>query len=175
MGLDISYYEHMTPLRDDEVTVKEVNNCDVYRWHAHAQFWDRLDGIDAPYVRPHGKIDGFRAGAYSAYNRWREKLAVVATGLTPEEIWRNEGPLKEQPFWGLINFSDCEGCIGPQSSARLAREFKHYRQLFLDADYSDFVFYSTTPDEAREAFMRLYDDFAKAFEIAADTGYVRFH
>lgn len=65
------------------------------------------------------------------------------------------------PFWELINFSDCEGVLGPATSAKLAGDFATWQEK---ADQH--------PDEA---FRVLYARWRKACEMAADGGALVFH
>ena len=66
----------------------------------------------------------FRAGGYSHYWRWRDRLKIYAETLwTPTEALARGRPY---PFHELINFSDCEGTLGPEVCAVLARDFAQF-------------------------------------------------
>jgi hypothetical protein len=69
--------------------------------------------------------------------------------------------MSEGPFWELIHFSDCEGTIGPEVSAKLAQDFARYQ------DQAD-----AHPDER---FRDLYATWRTAFEMASQGGAVDFH
>ena len=115
---------------------------------------------------------GFRAGSYSGYNHWREKLAEIA-GYPSIETDRFGSGLKEMrhdagareagsgPFYELIWFSDCEGIIGPITSAKLARDFADF-QAKADAVEDDY-------------WREKYGKWRQAFEMAAEEGAVDFH
>lgn len=156
MGLDISVMEHPV------LTEKE----DELAWRIHAAdptLAARLDGKpEGKYV---GKLgDGFRAGSYSGYNRWREWLAQRVHGVMPSRIWDHPKTYEGKPFFELIHFSDCEGAIGPKTSAKLAKDFEEHRIEVCG---------NTT---AGDGYVELYEDFAKAFKRAAETdGFVIFH
>lgn len=107
----------------------------------------------------------FRAGSYSGYNAWREWLAKTIHGVTPQTIWDNPDQYIGKPFYELIEFSDCEGTIGPKISAKLAEDFRNY---FADIDSLD-----ETDDV--DCYKTKYRDWQKAFELAANTGAVCFH
>jgi hypothetical protein len=94
----------------------------------------------------------FRAGSYSGYNIWRDWLAGISGWGTAERCWA--GKQTEGPFYELINFSDCEGVIGPIVAAKLAKDFEEF------ADKAG-------PDER-------YLQWRKAFTMAADGGAVMF-
>lgn len=107
---------------------------------------------------------GFRAGSYSGYNWWRNELAKMAGYAAREhrgetsyclDCWEGQ----TGPFSELINFSDCEGTIGSEYGAKLARDFAEF-----DAQ----------AQALGEEFHEAYRDWRKAFEMAADNGAVIF-
>lgn len=78
----------------------------------------------------------------------------------------NPDEWREAPFFELINFSDCEGTIGPVAAAELARDFQEQREKVrpqLEALGADGWFASQ------------YDRWAVAFDMAAGRGLVEFH
>jgi hypothetical protein len=112
----------------------------------------------------------FRAGAYSAYNEWREQLAKMAGYPAEETYSRSFGNRtlhsaacwngKTGPFSLLIDFSDCEGAMSQDVC----------RQLL--ADFVEF------DDKAREIggwFYEKYSNWKEALEVASDGGMVCFH
>lgn len=107
-----------------------------------------------------GETLDFRGGSYSGYNLWREQLSQMATGLTPETIWKAQERYKDMPFFLLINFSDCEDTIGTEAAKVLAQQFAEWQER---ADQH--------PDEW---FREKYAQWRKAFELASDNGAVEF-
>jgi hypothetical protein len=81
---------------------------------------ERLDGYAQGVYRVEGESMGFRAGSYSGYNWWRRHLSLMALGEEPEDVWAEPPMYEGRPFVELIDFSDCEGCIGPRTSRKLA-------------------------------------------------------
>lgn len=146
MGLDISAYENLQYL--EEAT--EDN------YHIGVQVYDsgfdRLDGLVEGMYSTSGRIHDFRAGSYSGYNAWRSNLEEFANQL-------NDGSFEE-----LTNFSDCEGCIGPKTSAKLFQDFSRHYQAAKQHQCDD-----------HEWFIDKYEDWMKAFRIAANNGAVVFH
>jgi len=61
----------------------------------------------------------FRAGSYSGYGEWRNSLATVAGFRSARHAWENA---HSGPFFELLNFADNDGVIGPEVSAKLARD-----------------------------------------------------
>jgi hypothetical protein len=162
MGLDVSYFRNATFLRPDP-------QDDSYDWeggsetaaYPNSDFADQADGLVAGVYRVEDS-GGFRAGAYSAYNRFREQLAAMA-GYTPEDAW--EGRANGKPFQELVNFSDCNGMIGPKTSAKLAADFAAHQAT---ADVNENWMHVAT-------FADMYRSFRLAFETAAQDGFVQFH
>jgi hypothetical protein len=187
MGLDITAYGKVT--LKEAVSLEELKKKDwqhplyddgryQFLYSAHGQT-EQNDGMAEGFYEPGGsRPHAFRAGSYHGYNEWRRMLASLV-GKTPDEVWaasRREGrtrrpdavddeSVRSLPFFELINFSDCEGFIGPKTSAKLAADFKRMRskaEAAFDEDRND-------------AFMRCYDDWQRAFELASQGGVVLFH
>jgi hypothetical protein len=103
----------------------------------------------------------FKAGSYTGYSLWREKLCDFALKTTPEAVWAEPAQFEGKPFFELINFTDCDGRIGTAVAAKLSQDFRAHADLAEDFDLDG-------------SFMNLYDDFTKAFSLAADSGAVSF-
>jgi len=133
------------------------------RIYPNPDFPAQAEGIEDGYYGYENSMD-FRAGSYSGYNQWRDELARMA-GYAP--VASDHSPYaagawqkKSGPFWELINFADNEGCIGPKTSAKLAKDFAEFQHA---ADLN--------PDEW---FRQKYAYWRKAFELASNDGAVDF-
>lgn len=178
MGLDITAYsklEKIGVVYDEDGEPIDPQTCeplldDSIVLRANDAYPDRAAGLSAKGCYKFSGCYGFRAGSYSSYNYWRDELAKLAgwalSGYTQynkewpsyaASAWRATGG----PFWELINFSDCEGVIGPIACQKLAKDFADHQEL---ADAVD-----------DERFRELYADWRQAFEIASDGGAVEFH
>jgi hypothetical protein len=165
MGLDITAYRQVRAVHDVKVDEDgyPVNDGQI-RVHkivmdSQERDWPgRAKGIQAIVYEPADSLS-FRAGAYSGYNEWRRELSRRAGHGDPKRVW--EGVVTAGPFIELINFSDCEGVIGPVVSAKLARDFAEHEAKILAS--------------AEPWFADLYHKWRKAFEMAADGGFVDFH
>jgi hypothetical protein len=164
MGLDISYYESVEnidrPLRDEELDemIERGTGFEVYT----AGFVEQAQPFnDGDVLKTNRAGAGFRAGSYSGYGNWRRKLAKLVHGVNVEHIWENTELYKGKAFFELLNFSDCEGIIGPVVSNKLLNDFIEYDQKVQE-----------TRDEY---FIETYDDFYEAFAVASNGGLVRFH
>lgn len=170
MGLDIVWYKNAKLAEEGQGVDSDGFQMDGFITpFDNPAFPGRADGLDCgkTYVATEG--GSFGAGSYGGYNNWREELARIA-GYEPilsdrfgEQIMRCDAAawrVPEGPFWELINFSDCEGTIGPVVSAKLAKDFANWQQ---DAEGSPQL-----------GFQRTYANFRKAFEQVAGNGFVRF-
>lgn len=179
MGLDITAHSRITRIEGpfdadgepvDAVTGEPVDYA--FRAYVNPDFNGREGDIknDGIYVAEASR--GFCAGSYGGYNAWRNELAKL--GGYPEksvdryktgnvQFRHDEGAWAAEsgPFWELINFSDCEGVIGSEVAAKLANDFAEYQEK-AEATQNDF-------------FIARYNDWRKAFEMAADNGAVDFH
>ena len=83
--------------------------------------------------------------------------------VMPVKVWENPEHYQEAPFAELVNFSDCDGDIGPMVSRKLAADFERHRDEF----------YAYTDDEYDR---QRYEHFAAAFKVAGEqNGCVSFH
>jgi hypothetical protein len=132
-----------------------------YPW-VNKNYPSHAEGIKSKAFYGYEEEFRFRAGSYGGYNAWRDKLAQLAGYKSAEDVWAN--PDLKEAFVELINFSDCEGVIGSKFSTKLLKDF-----IDFDAKASDF--------ELNDGgyFYRLYQEWRKAFELAAQNGAVEFH
>ncbi|MDT2382398.1 hypothetical protein P7D73_18105 [Enterococcus raffinosus] len=152
MGLDIEAYKKMKkvayPERDvdgglvDWENLVEIDQSTLD--YTEQYFKGRTQGLVAGVYSPDDSLR-FRAGAYSYYNRFREKLENIASN---------------SQLFELIMFSDCEGFIGPIVSKKLAKDFSDLEE--------------TAREKLDEYDFETYLNFKKAFELASEEGCVQF-
>lgn len=174
MGLDATAYSKIEQLppgkgfdKSGEFLYQKGTLQAVVNHNFASQAADLVDRAAYRYA----KAENCWGSPYSTYNRWREELAKLAGyPSAPLERWgRTEqshaaavwDDPKPGPFVELINFSDCEGCIGPTACAKLAKDF---------ADFQ-----AKADEHTDEIFRKGYASWRKGFELAADGGCVRFH
>lgn len=175
MGLDITAFEHVALVEEQHEREDEDGNVCYerveYGGQGHISVYNEksfphsLGSIlnDRCYTAT-GEQFRFHAGSYSGYNIWREELSKHALGVSPGRVWNDPGAWADRPFYELINFSDCEGVIGPEVSARLAQDFRDHRDDIRAAL------------ESAGAWMAVkYDEWQRAFELASVDGLVDFH
>jgi hypothetical protein len=175
MGLDISYASKIN-FESRNYVSDEDNNVYLY---PNDSLLDQSEGIQSGEYTCEGIQDSFRAGSYSGYGSWRKTLAeLIAWEI--ENLWlhvetlvqRNENLndiLDENdefkvdiPFVELLHFSDCEGFIGPKTSAKLHADFLEWDEKAKNFDSQNSYFYER------------YQEWTKAFEVASDGGCVIF-
>jgi hypothetical protein len=111
----------------------------------------------------------FRAGSYSGYGEYRMLISECFLGVTPRLVWENPKKYEGMPFYEQVDFSDCEGFIGPAVSAKLAKDYREGKDQWIDYIRSKFdgmVNY--------DHYIQKYDAWTKAFELASDNGIVWF-
>lgn len=154
MGLDISYYSQIKRVGDADGELEYSDgHASIY---VNPDFPEQADGlVDGAYTYADG--NGFHAGGYGGYNAWRRWLAEQA-GYVDNDAFEGSLPA-DTPFLPLVNFSDCEGVIGPETSKRLAADF---------AAFADKV-------TGNEYHLAKFSAWRTAFETASDGGAVVFH
>jgi hypothetical protein len=163
MGLDILAYRNLRAVENQDRDCHGQNNPDDVVFDADTiteteSAWPgRTEGIEARTVYAYDEKHSFRAGSYTSYQEWRERLALFAYGKPLREVWSTE---KDGPFFEVLDFSDCEGVIGPKIAAKLAADAEAF-QAKADA-------------EAHPYFRYLYAQWRRAFEMAADNGAIAY-
>lgn len=171
MGLDITAYSKLVEApdaeRDSDGQLVDYDNFTSF--YSNDAFPGRMQGLtEGMAYRTNGECSGLSAG-YGSYNAWREELAKLAG--YPAEMREQYGRQVESycaacwggaqgPFAEQINFSDCEGTIGPVVSAKLAK------------DYAEFAEKAET---VGGYFWEKYQEWRAAFDLGADNGAVSFH
>lgn len=151
MGLDITAYEYVEKSENDRGDFIKYNIKD---------FAERGDDLveDAWYWGS-GATFTFLAGSYLGYGAWQSRLCEFVHGMTHDEFWKLEDAAGKV-FAELLNYAGNEGVIGPKTSAKLAADFEAWHERFVQ--------------ENDEYDVRVYVNFMRAFQIAKDTGAVRF-
>ena len=175
MGLDITAYSKLQVLTPEEIKASErsigvrVDFGEEVITLSDSQIkspnnWIRDMSPGTYYQSPKTEEYSFRAGSYSGYGTYRKMLSECFLGARPEEVWRNESVYRGQPFYEQVNFSDCEGFIGPEFSAKLAEDYEEGRDQWYE--------YLKESGEEIEYYMARYDNWTKAFQVASDDGFV---
>lgn len=180
MGLDISACSKVTVFPPSETEVMEEMGVELMDAWVNSDFpnhmHDYLGDVEENRIKysVDSESDGynFRAGSYSGYNRFRTLLCQAINGITAEELWQRGDMASHLPFYMLINFSDCEGVIGGSVAEELHRDFVQNREEFVA-----YLNQKAGTDEniEPENWISLYDEWTKAFAIAADEGLLFFH
>lgn len=176
MGLDVTAYKGLTKLDCvfdadgepiDPATREPID--EYFRSHGTNEFPGRDEGIESGAVYRYDESLAGPSLGYGGYNRWREELARLAGyEPTPHTRWGQTEMLHAAACWSgatgpfaeLINFTDCDGVIGPVVAARLLTDFKAFDER---------------AQAIGEAFYAVYREFTECFEMAAQDGAVSFH
>ena len=174
MGLDISYASKIN--FESRSISGEGDNLYLY---PNDSLLDQSEGIQSGEYACEGVQDSFRAGSYSGYGSWRRTLAKMI-GWEIEDLWRNVETLVQRnenlndvlnendrfsvdiPFVELLHFSDCDGFIGPKTSAKLHSDFLEWDENAKNFDSQNSYFYEK------------YQEWTEAFKVASDGGCVIF-
>src|SRR5262245_11739489 len=161
MGLDVTYMQNAEFVgKFDEIDEEAAWEQGLHLCWPNKDFPKHAESLVEGYYKGAG-VSTFRAGSYSGYNRWRELLSETVHGMTPHEIWTAaDGAYEGYAFIELIHFSDCEGIIGPLTSASLAQDFNDFSSKIKEWGSYDIT---------------LYQNFMRAFNVAAINGIVQFH
>ena len=178
MGLDITAYARFTVVPADKVKldVDGFPTGNVHRFAGPVQrfsksiidftekaFPGRTAGLPVDTFLQADESFDFRAGSYCGYSSWRDWLAGLTDYGSAKAVW--EDPNASGPFVELINFSDCEGVIGPVVAAKLAKDFSDYQEKAEEQ----------ASDGPYSYNLEIYRSWRKAFEMAAASGAIEFH
>lgn len=172
MGLDVIAYKDVklvATLDKEEAFDYEGHNTIIYKSDYFPNSCDEF--VEYGEYECH-QFQGFRAGSYGWYGRWRNELAKFAGYPEKqdseydfnyaESAWEATGG----PFWELINFSDCEGIIGTELSKKLAKDFEDFSKLAET--------YTDNEVMSADDFLENFVNFREAFKHASENGFVRF-
>lgn len=154
MGLDIVVFANVEPLVGDLSEEAQSFFREELFLQNNDSFLTNNDGME------NGKYAGvqrfsFRAGAYSSFGQFRSRLCSLALDTDILDVWDDVDSYVGKPFIELINFSDCEGFIGPKTSAKLAKDFNELESkgtLKFSEDAEDQAYYMSIYYKFRNAF-----------------------
>ena len=158
MGLDIVAFNKIEPVKElkkDGENESSINLDYVRQTFPHVV----PDLIKNKYYLI-DEAKSFRAGSYSFYSLWRQELSLFAI---QQKIKVDKFELL--PFEEMINFSDCEGLIGPAISEKLYKDFLIFEKLAEKHNPKKMN---------QEDWLANYQDFKEAFGAARRKGAVLF-
>lgn len=168
MGLDIVSHSKIKKVTDPERI--EEHDYDFQVEKGKDPFGYNIDMEDGYYTGD-GKESHFRAGSYSCYNRFRNLLCNAIHSVNDRCFWEKfDDKYSESSFAEIINFSDCEGFLGPKVSKKLHEDFVNNREKFIsyinDTSMGD--------DFYKSHYIEVYDNFTVGFKNASIEGVLMF-
>lgn len=176
MGVDIRGYTNIRKIEavldeDGEPldpTTREPMQDALKLW-VNPDYPERAADIADKGVYAYDECAGHASYGYGSYNFWRDHLAKLAgwpLGSYEQygrswdshaaSAWHADGG----KLWELINFSDCEGTIGPAACTKIAAELREIA--------------ATDPQFPRPHDRAFFDEMVKIFEAVAGNGCVVF-
>ncbi|MFC1612325.1 hypothetical protein ACFL29_00545 [Patescibacteria group bacterium] len=137
-------------------------------------FIERLDGYEEGCYAPEEGSEGFYISlvCYSSHFDFCNVLSHIFYEVGAFEVANSPEGFEGEPFFELIFKADHDGAIGPKTSAKLARDFKDNREIFVKKlrEAINRVGYYGSLEEA----LRDCDDWHKGFVLASANGFVIF-
>lgn len=180
MGLDITAYRKLEKLEcnlngDGEPIDPSTGEplYEYFKCFANDYFPGREQGLESGACYKYEMAANVFSRAYSSYNHWREELAKLAgyplTNFEQLGIVQTShaaaawlGKVKDsEPFCELVNFTDCDGVIGPVVARKLLADFISFDEKAKAVDSHNFY--------------KHYTDIRRGLEMAADGGALQFH
>lgn len=187
MGLDVTAYSHLKVAVQQCPRDSDDDGDECYKLRHVRPFIFYDDNGEKYNPFPHANADlaeqcysptegteeyEFRAGSYGGYGVFRSSLAQLFLGVETYQnraAWDTIESHVGMPFYELVNFSDCEGAIGPAASAKLYLDFTAHRDRYR-AEAGHF---------AAEAWLdpnlERYDNWLHAFDLSRNDGMVVFY
>lgn len=165
MGLDATAYETVALVRactarqlSDEDWDTMYDNGQTFLSNPYEAFLARGDDlVDGIYAHT-GETEDIHH-SYGGYSHFRNLVAEMATGFQAETVWGMPDTLEDEvPLYRWIVFSDCEGFLGPKTCRRLADEAAKLTLTFTDRWDAE-----------------KWETWVAMFNLAADTGCIRYH
>ena len=104
-------------------------------------------------------------------------LSRIVHGCSAAHIWDHKDIYVGTPFYELIDFSDCEGTIGPYTCEKLAQDFKDHLaevESFVEEMEESTVVRLPRPPSGREWLVE-YKQLMAVFQVAASgSGFVSY-
>lgn len=142
MGLDLSVYTNVKLLKSSEDSTEDdghYHDSSIYLYKNDSVFNQSDDMEDGFYEGDRAEVSRLGWG-YSGYNTWRKFLVEFAGYRDIEDIGERYNKIKRSEkidevfdteiistqlkFAEVCYFTDCEGFIGPKTSAKLYNDFE---------------------------------------------------
>lgn len=190
MGLDLSVVKNLKFIgKKDDYTDEERD--DMYDKHIYLYkndlLFEQSDGMESGFYDGDYCSNLEHVGwSYSGYSQWRnnlidfigytnidtldEKLRYVVRDKKIGRVLDEDSSI-QIPFVELCYYSDCEGFIGPKTSAKLYKDFVEKKD-----EYLKFTANKLGEERANDYYTKRYNDLSEYFRVASEeNGAVIFH
>ena len=172
MGLDICAYSNIMKQPEPEVqkVVGKLLASEGEEILEVSEVTDRCHDLEeGVYLDTFDTVQHhFRAGSYSGYNGFRNRLAKALLGVEASAVWEDPATFEGRPGYEMIDFSDCEGVISSSVADKLRQDLIENRDVFKAHLIEVFGQHL----DGIEWDMETYDNFIYAFELASENGVV---
>lgn len=157
MGLDVSVYRN---LRKPTVEETENEEWDVSTHVDHPSWKYKMNNFEADSYYMADRIDGADVRySYSSHSFFRNELCRITNW---EMDFDNCEELKDKPFYEMINFTDCDGCLDWEIASILYKNFCDHEE--------------TARKEFNNRWFGKYQDWKNVFKEGKEVGsLVDFH
>jgi len=177
MGLDVTAYRRIQRVAEWPVGVETIDEVatydDGYTYNGEPvtdvhpifdrSFPEHRSDLTAG-IYTYTECASWCAGSYSGYGAWRDWLSIAALGVSAKTVWRDFDAYRNRGVAWLINFSDCEGYIGPAVCRLILDDIRAHEDAIRSK--------ATGPDA--DYYLGRLDVWLAGLEVAADGGMLSF-
>ena len=160
MGLAVKVYKNIKKIDQNSDDHDFIAYVDHHTWKDHIKNLEE----GAKYV---GECHGTDVGySYSTHTWFRNKLMSLVLDKEIDKFYEHIDSNLDMPFIEFINFSDCEGCIDWETSAKLCQDFIDWKERVIEE------FPIKPVNIENKLFVQRYEAWMEVFELAKDNGVV---
>lgn len=159
MGLDIVAYSDIGDRIGSSVELVDKDPDNREHFHTYdGDFYGQHDGLEGGVYQIPESADHLhcRIGSYTGYVTWRRRLCEILYDITFNDFLDRTDFFEGRAFSELLNYSDCEGVFGPDTSKKLYQDFCEYEDLIPHFR-----------NQRIDWFWKVYNKWKEGFEVAS--------